>query len=510
MVRIRAWLVRTGPMTKIKTALKDQPLSAFIRENYLIFLIFAAGFALRIYNIGGESIWYDEAISVAVAKLGFVEHLRWIAEVDDNNPPLYYTLLHLWIPIFGDSEASVRMLSAVFGSLSILVIYALGKLLFDKKTGLLAASILAVSIFGIMFSQEARAYSLMAFLALLSFYFLLRLTMSKSRVYAAAYVISSVCLLYSHYYGIFVVLAQNIWFFTELALKRRVGNLGLLKWIFLQGLIVVLFLPSSFLLARNTAAIKKGFWITEPTLNDILGYFTLYAGASFLLCVFLFFTLLAVAGPGLIKRINLPERFYGLEDYNQEGAGISYGSRIYLLLAWIFAVVFIPFILSYLSSPILIYRYTIAAAPAFYMLTARGISGLRLNMAIVLVVALIAGLSIPGLYRYYVETEKYDWREAARYIQEEAGHGDFVVTYPKFEVKPAAYYLKRNDLRLEQFSEEFFTYTGIGDNNVWLVVSSHRGLEKNIMKLKMTSRFDYVSETEYNGLHVYKFRAKAE
>ena len=510
MVRTRAEIARPGPMTKKKTALKDLPIPAFIRDNYLIFLIFIAGFALRIYNIGAESIWYDEAISVAVAKLGFVEHLRWIAEVDDNNPPLYYTLLHLWIPVFGDSEASVRMLSAIFGALSILVIYALGKLLFDKKTGLVAASILAVSIFNIMFSQEARAYSLMAFTALLSFYFLLRMIMSRNRVYAAAYVVSSLCLVYSHYYGILVVIAQNIWFFTELAWKRRVGALGLLKWLLLQVLVVVLFLPCSFLLARNTAAIQKGFWITEPGFRDILGYFTLYAGTFFLLCVFLLFTLLAIAGPGLIRRINLPERFYGWEDYNPEGPGISYGSRIYLLLAWIFAVVFIPFIASNISSPVLIYRYTIAAAPAFYILTARGISGLRMNIAIVLLVALIAGLSFPGLKRYYVETEKYDWREAARYIQEEAGHGDFVVTYPKFEVEPAAYYLKRDDLRLGQFSEDLFTYTGIGDNNVWLVVSSHRGLEKNIMKLRMASRFDYVSETEYKGLHVYKFRAKAE
>ncbi|MCA9810220.1 MAG: glycosyl transferase, partial [Candidatus Dadabacteria bacterium] len=82
-------------------------VSDFIKENYLILLIFAAGLVLRLYTIGSESIWYDEAISVAVAKLGFVEHLRWITEVDDNNPPLYYTFLHLWVQVFGDSEASV-------------------------------------------------------------------------------------------------------------------------------------------------------------------------------------------------------------------------------------------------------------------------------------------------------------------------------------------------------------------------------------------------------------------
>lgn len=496
-------------MAKTKTALGNLKVSDFIRENYLVLLIFAAGLALRIYTIGSESIWYDEAVSVAVAKLGFVEHLRWITEVDDNNPPLYYTLLHLWVQVFGDSETSVRMPSAIFGSLSILVIYALGKLLFDKKTGLVAAAILAVSIFNIMFSQEARAYSLMAFLALLSFYFLLLTTMSEKRVYAAAYVVSSVCLVYSHYYGIFVMGGQNIWFFTMLLLRGRAGTLGLSKWLLLQVAVALLFLPCSYLMIRNTAAIRKGFWISEPGLGDLLGYFTLHAGTFFLLCVFLFFTLLALAGPGLIKRMRIPERFYSRQGYNPEGPGITYGWRIYLLLIWIVAVVFVPFVISNVSSPILIYRYTIAAAPAFYILTARGIDGLRANVAIVLVVALIAGLSFPGLKRYYVETEKYDWREAMKYIQEEAGSGDLVLTYPSFEVEPAAYYLRRADLRLEKFSQGFLSGRAAGDN-VWLVVSRHRGLEKNIVKIKMASRFDYVSEKEYMGLHVYRFREKTE
>ncbi len=496
-------------MANTKTTLENLRVYDFIKENYLILLIFAAGLALRLYTIGSESVWYDEAVSVAVSKLGFVEHLRWITEVDDNNPPLYYTFLHLWVQVFGDSEASIRMPSAIFGSLSILVIYALGKLLFDKKTGLVAAAILAVSIFNIVFSQEARAYSLMAFLALLSFYYLVRMTMSDKRIYAAAYVVSSVCLVYSHYYGIFVLLGQNIWFFTMLLFKRRAGALGLSKWIFLQVVVALLFLPCSYLLIRNTAAIQKGFWISEPGFRDIVGYFRLYAGTYFLLWMSLFFIFLSFAGVRLAKRLKIPGRFFGGEDYNPEGPLIPYGWRIYLLVAWIIAVVFVPLVISHISSPILIYRYTIASAPAFYILTARGITSLRVNVAIVLIVALIAGLSFPGLKRYYVEAEKYDWREAMKYIQAQAGPGDLVLTYPSFEVEPAAYYMKRGDLRLEKFSQGFLS-GDVRANGIWLVVSSHSGLEKNIVKIKMASQFDYVSEKEYKGIQIYRFRKRAD
>ncbi|MCL4246080.1 MAG: hypothetical protein KJ002_13275, partial [Candidatus Dadabacteria bacterium] len=287
------------------------------------------------------------------------------------------------------------------------------------------------------------------------------------------------------------------------------GALGLSKWLLLQVVVALLFLPCSYLMIRNTAAIRKGFWISEPGFRDIVGYFSLYAGTFFLLCVFLLFTLLALAGPGLIKRINIPERFSGRDDYHPEGSGISYGERTYLLLAWIFGVVFIPFAISQISSPILIYRYTIAAAPAFYILTARGITSLRVNVAIVLVVALIAGLSFPGLKRYYVEAEKYDWREAMKYIQEEAGPGDLVLTYPSFEVEPAAYYLKRGDLGLEKFSQEFLS-GDVQADYIWLVVSKHRGLEKNIIKIRMASRFDYLSDKEYMGIHIYRFRERAD
>ncbi|MCL4243984.1 MAG: hypothetical protein KJ002_02470, partial [Candidatus Dadabacteria bacterium] len=61
MVGIRARRARLGLMAKTDAVLKNLPVSAFIRDNYLVLLIFVAGLALRIYAIGSESIWYDEA-----------------------------------------------------------------------------------------------------------------------------------------------------------------------------------------------------------------------------------------------------------------------------------------------------------------------------------------------------------------------------------------------------------------------------------------------------------------
>ena len=87
----------------------------------------------------------------------------------ETNPPFYYVLLHFWVLVFGDSEFSLRFLSVGLGSVSIIAIYALGKLLFNKRAGIIAALILAVSVFHIQFAQEARGYTLTVLLTLISF-----------------------------------------------------------------------------------------------------------------------------------------------------------------------------------------------------------------------------------------------------------------------------------------------------------------------------------------------------
>jgi outer membrane biosynthesis protein TonB len=95
--------------------------------------------------------------------------LRWIVRIDQH-PPLYYALLHGWMRLVGDSEFAVRTLSALFGTLTVPVIYRLARRIAGKTAGLLAALILAVSPFHVRFAQEARMYTLLALEAALALY----------------------------------------------------------------------------------------------------------------------------------------------------------------------------------------------------------------------------------------------------------------------------------------------------------------------------------------------------
>jgi len=136
-------------------------------------LILLFGLGLRLVDLGGESLWLDEGGSVY--KSGVSPKIFFRGEQPFVSPPLYYILLRGWINIFGDSETAVRLPSVIFGTLSILLIYLAGKEIFNRKTGLTAAVLLAVSVFNIYFSREARMYSLLCFLGLLSMLFLLKL-----------------------------------------------------------------------------------------------------------------------------------------------------------------------------------------------------------------------------------------------------------------------------------------------------------------------------------------------
>ena len=78
-------------------------------------------FALRVFRIEQQSLWYDEAFSVYLARFDLGEITARTAA--DIQPPLYYYLLHFWMTLAGDSEFAVRFLSLFFGVLTVPLIY---------------------------------------------------------------------------------------------------------------------------------------------------------------------------------------------------------------------------------------------------------------------------------------------------------------------------------------------------------------------------------------------------
>jgi mannosyltransferase len=337
----------------------------------ILLTILLIGVCLRIYNLDGECIWSDEGFSIKLA-------------AKDVHPPLYYILLHYWIDLFGDSEFSTRMLSVIFGVIAIFVMYMLGSLIFEKKVGILGSLILSISVFHIRYSQEVRMYTLLTLLAILSVYFYVKLLENRRDLPTILGYIAATCLMmYTHCYGIFILVGQNVYYILLLFLKKA-NKPNTKCWIVLQTLVLILFTPWIFILINQISRVETmGFWIHEPSIINLIASFHIYSSKSPLL---LLIYLLLILFPIWEISCRMRGSFYWKEHL--------LGARgILLLLVLIVTSNVLPFIVSKISTPVYLFRTTISASVAFYLLVAKGIKDLGHKLLEILTVTVIVLLS---------------------------------------------------------------------------------------------------------------------
>lgn len=177
----------------------------------MIALILALGLTLRLISLN-QSFWLDEAAQAVLSRTPIL-NVQYAA---DFQPPFFYVFSHMWM-MFGQSEWFLRLPSVFFGIATIYVTYLLGRELFSKRTGLLAAFLLAIAPFHIYYSQEFRMYSLFTLVTMLAWYFVWQ----KRWIMLAAMVGISV---YIHYFA-FIHIAALLLFLLHSKQKRGVGYL---------------------------------------------------------------------------------------------------------------------------------------------------------------------------------------------------------------------------------------------------------------------------------------------
>ena len=245
--------------------------SSLVTTVLLLALVFLA-LGLRLYRLDNQSLWYDEGFSVYLAGMGLEQITARTAA--DIQPPLYYYLLHGWILLFGDSEWALRALSVLFGVLTVPLLYGVARLLFrSRAAGLLAALLIAVSPLHVWYGQEARMYTLLTFLCLLSSYTLL-LAIDARRTWTmallwVAYSATTVAALYTHYFAIFVLAFQVVYLLAILAVQGF-RPLRLLLGSLASGLaILLLYLPwLPYLYTRYGTDVS--YWPGQLKVHEIL------------------------------------------------------------------------------------------------------------------------------------------------------------------------------------------------------------------------------------------------
>jgi len=437
----------------------------------VIILIVILGFTLRVYHLGRESLWLDEGGSVRLAQLA---PTGIITEVIGNfHPPLYFLLLHGWIAISGASEFSVRLLSALIGTCSIFLIYRVGRLFFNQSVGIMAALLLCLSRFHIFYSQEARMYSLLVLLTLASMYYFIKLIRGNYLSDKAWYLLFSVLLLYTHNMGLFIIIAQNLFLFSFTLFSRNRTGINLKKWLLLQGLLIVIYLPWLIVVFKQLNLVSHSSWsVPTPEMATILHTFVSYSGTRLLSILFALLLLSSI--------INFQRPAKNQWRFPDAG-------KIYLFLIWLAVPVILPFVVSRLSTPIYIHKVTIGALPALCLLVSRGIDRIHLRSIRIPVIVLFVILALFNLKHYYKQTHRDQWREAARYIDSYAADGDLVVCDPPSTFRDIfAYYRRRTGLNNKRITRKNYDITPANIQEVlskieafsriWVILS-YQGLE---------------------------------
>jgi uncharacterized membrane protein len=250
----------------------------------------AVALGCRLPYLTGRSLWYDESSSWQTAKFSFPEMIRSVRL--NVHLPLYYTLLKGWMALWGESVASLRGFSILFGVLTVVAMGLFtGELYRVSAVGgqgeadrrwfaRVVALLVAVSPYQAFLSLEARMYSLgTAFTAAGAWLLLRALRDPTKRLPWWAFGAACAGLLYTHHYGLFTV---GAWFLflglyatwlagagawpearTVVAGASRIG-----------AAVAAAYLPGMLLLQAQVERVRQDYWIPPMTWRIFSGTFS--------------------------------------------------------------------------------------------------------------------------------------------------------------------------------------------------------------------------------------------
>ena len=416
---MRGWRSEKKPESDYRRLTWPGALPRESRTLLALLAIMLLGGALRFYGLNVQSLWGNELASWDFSTRDTLSQVIQGVR-SDIHPPGYFLILHFTHWIFGDSEWALRLPSAFAGWLCIPAIYALGRRIYSEREGLIAALLIAVLWAPIYYSQEARSYSMLILLSILTSYFWwdvmlsLRYRRELPMREAVCYVVCAVLCAYMHYFGLLLVALQGV----ALA-ALAYGTLRKVVLLYVPvALAYVLWLPS--MIYQFQYSKQRGAWIGEPSLSALPDYFQFLFGRS---------GLLSLAAWTLISFLLIR----GWDDLRprRKGSGIPPGA---LLAAW----ALVPFVVAYAASQssvqLLTGKNLLISLPAVYLLLARSITRAFSGRAAAIFQGAVAvGLAAACLaylllsMDYYTTPTKEQVREAASYVVNHEGPDTLVV-----------------------------------------------------------------------------------
>lgn len=257
---------------------KRQDKVIFNRADWLILTASIVTFiAIALKTMTKFSIWFDEAFSAYLIRFNFLDIAKYTAS--DVHPPFYYWLLKLWSYFFGNSELALRSMSLFFGCLAIVTAFLLVFKLFGRRNARISLLFLVFSPMFVRYSQEARMYTLVAFIAVLGTLLLTYAMETNKKTTWALYGILVSLGMWTHYFAAIVWISHWIW---RADIIRNTAKKGKFikdyfsgEWVKAHLIAIGLFLPWIPLFLKQIFVVQAfGFWIPSVTPNTIPSFLT--------------------------------------------------------------------------------------------------------------------------------------------------------------------------------------------------------------------------------------------
>jgi uncharacterized membrane protein len=356
----------------------------------IVILLFLA-IAMRLVNLN-EGLWLDEIWSMVMSSPDKSVMDIINACKSDTHPPFFDLLLHFYLRLFGNDPINGRILSMLIGFMGIFATFYYS-LRISKSyfTAIISLGLISLSFFHIYYSEEGRFYTFLYLLSLSvisNIYFYIK---NGKRKYLVPFTLLSIILVYTHYYGVILLLAIAL-VMLFLWIKKEIDLSTFLYFAF-SGLIVLLafspWLPYMF------SGQEKESWMQSPHIYTFFEYLYNYTGKNPVEFLFLL-TALLLSFKFWKKNVALYSLLYGT-----------------IILGFL-----IPYIVSLLSLPMLHMRYTFIYFPSIILMTAIfweqiNYFSLRTKRIIFLLTFISILVNFFFINDYIKGTHKEPWKEIA-------------------------------------------------------------------------------------------------
>jgi hypothetical protein len=468
-----------------------------MNKNYYHFSIcvFCIVQVLLVWPFIDNSFWLDEIFTLVNTKGTFLDALKQLSQAT-NHFPLYFIIIKIWYMLFGETEIVGRLFSLIFALMSIPLSMSIAKRLFNSYSlAILVGAIVTLSPFHTYITLEARPYSFLAGLFLISLHYYLKLSEQENKATRIKFFITLLLMSYTHVYGIFTVISYGVVAVLQyLSVNKKIG-LKNLKTYLLVGMCFLPYLPI-FL----TQAQKKDYisWIEPTTLSFIhnkifVESFLIHNQGTFVLYALVMFFF-------LYRRI-----------------------KTTVAKSHLFTLLITPLILALFAYwtyiPVLHIRYTYQIYYLFVFMFAGTILFLtkriqKVFLPLIVLLTLLVSVFYPTFFESFEARIFYaDWKGFSEYLDDEYVEGDNVVhAAPFWHDAYRVYSKKKIKYRMaNHFFDILEKDKSKLPNRVWVpIFPAYSALKIEDFHKKLSSQYRLEKSFEFKRATLYKFVKKSQ